>query len=178
MLFATLTSESLTRSLGPDSSLFDGAVLSATDGDGLLLARYPENPALIGKPMPETALAWLMLGAQASGTAELPGPDGVRRLYTYTKVPSPGAGTLYMTVGIPSQVAYAQADAELRWGLASFGVVLLLALAAAWFGGELFAHPRHPPPVPRGPTHGPRRTHRPHRHGRRRRRTPPVGPRL
>jgi PAS domain S-box-containing protein len=65
--------------------------------------------------------------------------DGVPRLFTFTPLRgAQGAGDVYVSIGIPRAVAFAEADRILARNLAGLGVVGVLVLVAAWVGADLF----------------------------------------
>ncbi|MGH7318227.1 MAG: HAMP domain-containing sensor histidine kinase, partial [Candidatus Rokuibacteriota bacterium] len=76
---------------------------------------------------------------EGSGTAQAPGADGVPRLLSFTRLgrSAPG-GDAYVVIGIPTAVAFASADRTLTRNLLALGLVGVLAVAAAWVGGNLF----------------------------------------
>ena len=75
--------------------------------------------------------------AQGQGTAELRVMDDIPRIYAFTALRGlPGAG--YVSIGIPQALAYAPARRTLARNLVCLGLVGVLALAAAWIGGEVF----------------------------------------
>jgi PAS domain S-box-containing protein len=117
------------------ASLPQGAVLTVIDRDGAVLAHYPGPDRQTGDTPPRAALSTAIL-AQGEGSAEATDAGGQRRLYGFTSFGSPSTG-VYVSVGIPKSAAYAAADSDLRRNLIGLGVVALLALVAAWFGGDL-----------------------------------------
>jgi signal transduction histidine kinase len=74
---------------------------------------------------------------QGEGTAEVPDVDGIQRLYAFTQVRGAGDVGLYVSIGIPTAVAFAAAHQRLVRNLATLGVVTLLMLVAAWVGSDL-----------------------------------------
>ena len=113
-----------------------GAVLTLFDNNGKILARYP-NPGKWGaKSLQEASLFKTILG-QGAGTGEILNLDGVRRIYSFTPVQSAAENNLYVSIGIPTETAFAEADRLLASNLAGLGVVAAVALAAAWFGSEV-----------------------------------------
>jgi signal transduction histidine kinase len=63
--------------------------------------------------------------------------DGVRRLYAFTKFCCPESGDLFLRIGIPRSVAFADANRMLIRNLIMLGVVALLALGIAWGGARV-----------------------------------------
>lgn len=63
------------------------------------------------------------------------GEDGVSRLYAATVLRWAG-GTAYISVGIPTTVAFATSDRILGVNLSGLGLAAALVLAVAWFGAD------------------------------------------
>ncbi|MCL4294632.1 MAG: response regulator [Anaerolineae bacterium] len=122
-----------------ENQLPAGAVLTVIDGHGTILARYPNLEKWTGQSLPEAPLIKTIL-AQGEGMTEGAGVDGVSRLYVFMPLinrPDGGAGA-YVTIGIPTAIAFTKVDQILARQLVGLGLVGLLALGAAWFGSELF----------------------------------------
>mgnify|MGYP002336074658 CR=1 FL=1 len=115
-----------------------GSALTVVDSRGTILTRHPEPERWVGKPMRETPLIKEVLGHHGEGTAELDGLDGVTRLYAFAPLHDGPAGSAYVSVGIPKEVAFASANRAFTRNMASLLVVALLALAAAWVGSDVF----------------------------------------
>ncbi|TAJ87199.1 GAF domain-containing protein [bacterium] len=112
-----------------------GTTLTVIDRKGTILVRFPESEKWVGKSMPETLLVQTIL-RQGEGTAELPGMDGVPRLYGFSPLGKPGDA--YVSIGVPKSVAFATANRILTRNLMGVGIVSALAFLAAWFGADLF----------------------------------------
>lgn len=115
-----------------------GSTLTVVDSRGTVLARYPEPQEWVGKPMAEAPLIKKMLGLGGEGTTELEGLDGVIRLYAFAPLHDGPSGTAYVSVGIPKAVAFASANQVFVRSMTLLLLVVLLALAAAWFGSDVF----------------------------------------
>ena len=114
----------------------ESATLVVIDRKGIIIARYPNPLPWVGQSDVNDPLFQAML-AQGQGTAELYGVDGIPRIYAFTGLRGlPEAG--YVSIGIPQAVAYAPARRALVRNLAGLGGIGILALAAAWIGGEVF----------------------------------------
>jgi PAS domain S-box-containing protein len=135
VIYAALDLTWLTH-LAAEARLPEGASLSILDSQGTILARFPDPEKWAGKPVPDAPLFQLLqLGNRA--TQELIGVDGVKRLYAFTILSGkPQAGRIYVVVGIPKEIAFAQVNRTLHWNLGWLGVACLLALATAWFIGN------------------------------------------
>ena len=124
MIYAALDLTWLTH-LAAEARLPEGASLSILDSQGTILARFPDPEKWAGKPVPDAPLFQLLqLGNRA--TQELIGVDGVKRLYAFTILSGkPQAGRIYVVVGIPQEIAFAQVNRTLHRNLGWLGVACL-----------------------------------------------------
>ena len=113
----------------------EGAELTLIDSRGTVLLRHPRQDALIGQPLPEKDLANIIF-ASPQGVAQTSGPDGKNRLYGFAAFGQP-AGTIYVSIGIPSKLAFAHADRTTLQHLFWFIIVTLLVLILAWRGSDV-----------------------------------------
>jgi signal transduction histidine kinase len=138
VLFAALDLQWFTE-FARSLQLEEGSTMTVMDREGTVLARYPNPSALIGRNVRETPLAREVITHDGDGTAELPGLDGVERLYGYTaRRGTDGSPDLFITVGTPTEAAYSEIDAAYRGRLIAMGVALGLMLLLAWLASELF----------------------------------------
>ena len=106
--------------------------------NGTILARYPKDDAWIGKRLPIEALTEA-IASQIEGTRQTKGLDGNPHLFAFTDLGRQRhLASLYVIVGIPARIAHANIHRELIRNLIGLGLATLLALAAAWFGGNFF----------------------------------------
>jgi PAS domain S-box-containing protein len=137
VVFAALDLAWLTQLTG-EARLPDGASLSILDSQGTILARFPDPEKWAGKPVPDAPL-FQILQLRDQATRELIGIDGVKRLYAFTTLSGkPRTGQIYVVVGIPKEIAFAEVDRRLQRNLAWLGVACLLALATSWFIGNRY----------------------------------------
>jgi signal transduction histidine kinase/HAMP domain-containing protein len=115
--------------LPPSSSL------AVYDRQGTVLARIPEGEEWVGKPVPEAEMVTRVL-AQREGVAEAAGPHGEKRIYAFTSIGN--ENQIFLHLGIPIEVALADADGLLLRNLLALFAVSLLALVAAWYAGDVF----------------------------------------
>lgn len=130
-----------------EAQLPAGAAFILMDAHGTIMARYPDPEQWVGQSVQTTQLFQTIL-AQGEGTAEVAGVDGDSRLYAFKSLPAlgtvkteniPGAAVnAYVSVGIPTDIAFAELNRTLVRNLAALGLVAMLGLAAAWFGSEIF----------------------------------------
>ena len=135
VVFAALDLVWLTQLTG-EASLPEGASLSILDSQGTILARFPDPEKWSGKPVPDAPL-FQILQLRDQAIKELVGVDGLKRLYAFTTLSGkPQTGQMYVVVGIPKEIAFAEVDQRLQRNLGWLGVACLLALATAWFIGN------------------------------------------
>ena len=135
VLFASLDLNWLYTMLG-DADLPLGSSLTVTDRNRMTLLRYPDPE---GKYVGELLRAPRRPGPRpAERTSTSRGRDGVLRLYAFAKLGHMEEEPAGIAVGVPIAEAHALANATLRRNLMALGVATLLALAAAWFGGDFF----------------------------------------
>ena len=120
--------------LAASSELPADAEFTIIDSHGTALARYPDpekrnGTVLLDEPVIPTVLE------KKEGVAELPGLDGIQRLYAFKQLSGTSAGGIYVSIGIPVTEAYEQATGMLPRGLIAVGA--LLAVFGAWFAGDV-----------------------------------------
>lgn len=111
-------------------------VLNVFDQNGTIVTHYPDPEQWLGK-QPEADLIQAVL-AQKEGTIEINGADGVSRLYAFTPLDIGTQNTFYTSVGISRELALADTDRVLTYNILAMSFVMLIALAAAWVGSEVF----------------------------------------
>jgi two-component system cell cycle sensor histidine kinase/response regulator CckA len=116
----------------------ENSTISLMDSDSTILARYPAPEKWVGKTMPEASVVRTVL-AKEEGVIETIGVDEVERLYAFTFFGSTvnQADKIYVSIGIPSSAVFAKVNQIMARNLAFLGLITLLALSAAWFGGNL-----------------------------------------
>ncbi|MCW2239638.1 PAS domain S-box protein [Azospirillum canadense] len=107
------------------------------DRSGIVVARAPERPGVVGHGAPESYRP--LLEAHEPGTADMLGLDGVPRIMAYSPFTT-GQKGLLITVGIDRAVAFQGIDDAMVRSLALAAVVLALSLLAAWWGGRHYLH--------------------------------------
>ena len=110
-----------------------GSILAVTDRNGTVLARVPAAEGALGQRIAEPKLAAALAGSRARGFVETEDASG-GRLWVYAPLI---AGTdFHAMIGVSKSVAFADIDRRLTRNLIAFGLVTVLALAAAWFGAD------------------------------------------
>jgi signal transduction histidine kinase/HAMP domain-containing protein len=113
------------------------ASLAIYDRDGTVLARYPDDETSVGEYRPQAGTG--KAAAAQEGVTEGSGLDGKKRFYAFAAIgDTPANGQIFLRLGIPADVALADADWLLRRNLAALLLVTALALIAAWYGGDAF----------------------------------------
>jgi len=111
-------------------------LLLVIDRNGTILYGYPIPEAWIGQSDASAPLIRAML-TQGQDTAELRVMDDIPRIYAFTALRGL-AGAGYVSIGIPQAIAYGPARRTLSRNLICLGFVGVLALSAAWIGGDVF----------------------------------------
>jgi len=138
VVFASLSLNWL-RQLATEAQLPAGSTFTLIDENGAVLVRYPDSGGPIGVTEGEASIVKTILARAGEGTAQTSGVDGVLRLFAFTPIFGPSASEqMYVAIGIPASVAFADADRMLARNLIGLSVVTGLALALAWFGSEAF----------------------------------------
>jgi PAS domain S-box-containing protein len=138
VLFASLSLNWL-RQLATEAQLPAGSTFTLIDQNGTILVRYPDPGDQIELAGAEAPIVETILAQEGEGTAKAPGVDGVLRLFAFTPVFGPSAREeMYVTIGIPAEVALADVNRTLARNLIGLGLVAGLALLLAWFGGDAF----------------------------------------
>lgn len=111
-----------------------GATILLVDGKGTVLAGYPNVGTWVGKPLGNASLAQTILAAD-HGTTRFDGLDGVPRIFSFLRLPSSSAR---LVVGLDEAAILERVDGEIGAAYLQLAFFGLLALLAAWFGGEQF----------------------------------------
>ena len=117
--------------------LSEGMSLLVADHSGIILARYPEPEKWLGRAMPETSVIQAMLVGR-EGVQEVTGVDGTRRVYTFAPVQVGSQPAMFVSIGVPRAVAFAEIDRVMTRNLTVLGLVTLLAVAAARAASNVF----------------------------------------
>ncbi len=147
VVFAALDLTWLNK-LAAEAQLPPGSTLSILDHQGIVLARYPDPERWVGRSVPDAPVFEAIRTQEADGTrlhhranniVEAADLDGTPLLFAFTSLDDPANNKdVYVSIGIPRTIAFAEADRLLMRNLAALGLVTALALAAAWVGGDLF----------------------------------------
>ncbi|HTS19043.1 MAG TPA: PAS domain-containing protein, partial [Verrucomicrobiae bacterium] len=115
----------------------EGVELAVVDREGVTLAHTPSGDNPVGKPSPEARRIKGMALLSERGINLVPDESGTERIYAFYPISGKTPKTLtYVTASVPSATAFADANRQLRNNLIALGVVSLVALLGAWYGGE------------------------------------------
>jgi PAS domain S-box-containing protein len=124
--------------LAAEAQLPEGSTLIVVDRNGTILVHYPDPQTWVGQSVPEAPIIEVILAQRGEGTVESEGLDGVVRLYAFTPLSGMAGGEeVYVGIGIPTAVAFSDANYMLARSLGGLGLVTALALLATWVGGDL-----------------------------------------
>ncbi len=112
-----------------------GAALAITDRDGLILARYPDNGAFVGRMMPDSESST----ADGQATADKLGIDGVERIIGYAPVGHDSEGLL-VSFGLDKAQAFAEIERRTQRGILLIILSTSLVLVLTWIGARHFIH--------------------------------------
>ncbi len=108
-----------------------GATVTVMDArDGTILARSANPAQWVGQHFPAHPLMAL-LRRQSEGVARVTDLDGVERIIGFRRLPGNAWSRTIVSVGIPVSVILAEADAQLRAGLAVTVLMLLAGVSMA-----------------------------------------------
>ncbi|MBI4426858.1 MAG: HAMP domain-containing protein [Candidatus Kerfeldbacteria bacterium] len=121
----------------------EDSAVTLRDGDGMIFARYPDPEKWTGKSAMDAPIFRAILSDHGDGATEAAGVDGVRRLYGFTKLRGLAQDReLYVTAGIPEEIAFAKVRERLYRDLTLASIVIALSLLVVWFGaGQFITHP-------------------------------------
>lgn len=117
--------------------LLPGSTHLVLDAKGTVVYRHPDPETWRGRSVADVEIVRDIL-ARKDGTTEGRGLDGRRRLAGFARIEGAGASSdAIVAVTLPSDAAYAEADALLLRSLLMMGGAGLLSLGAAWLVGGL-----------------------------------------
>ena len=134
VVFAALSLESL-GDVTTRARLPAGSSAIVLDRNGVILARSPDPANYVGRAIPNAPLAREVL-SRSEGTAIVPGPDGVRRVYGFERLR--GGGGVSVAVGVPTSTALSGVNNAYYRSLAALAAVTVAAIVAAWIIGSVF----------------------------------------
>jgi len=125
-------SQLLTRVLPPE-----GVALAVVDRNGVITAHTPTKDNPVGKLSAEAERIKQVASFCGRGTERATDARGVEQIYAYYPIGIKGPkAEAYVTATVPTAIAFAEADRQLRNNLIGLALVSLVALLAAFYGGE------------------------------------------
>jgi diguanylate cyclase len=119
------------------ADLHPGSEILVADGTATVLARYPEREDWVGRSFAGAPLAEAILAHPDEAIAVRAGLDGVNRLYATVHLhDDPAAHTMMVSVGIPTQMAYAPVEAAMARSLLVLALALALGAGATWWSSR------------------------------------------
>ncbi len=107
-------------------------IMLMIDGNGTVLAQYPNNKELIGRKFRDQPLVETML-SKSEGLVTETALDGVRRIFGYIQLPGTQAR---IAVGLDEKELLARANNDMWVAFGDVTLVAVLVLLGIWFGGE------------------------------------------
>lgn len=125
--------------LAVERHLYPGAAYTLINNSGNVLLRYPETDDWKDEPIIVKPLLQTMASRDTEKSFEAAGADGIRRLFALSQLRNTlGGQTVFAVIDIPTVAAFEEANLILARNLIVLGVLSALALAAAWFGADIF----------------------------------------
>lgn len=134
VVFAALNLSWLEEMIG-SVELPNGASLMVIDNLGTLLARYPET-AWSGESLRGEKIFAAIKEQDNETVLTLQDPQGKSVLHAVAPLHYSTSGRIYISIGIPSGVAFADVNEYLYRSAKLLLLVVMLVFAAAWFGGD------------------------------------------
>jgi PAS domain S-box-containing protein len=115
----------------------EGAELAVVNRNGVILGQTGGREDRVGRTTPEAAVIKEASAQRGGGAGRFFDPTGIERIYAFHPIGGRRAGVdLYVTTSMPTAIAFADANRQLKKNLIALAVVALLALVGAWYGGE------------------------------------------
>jgi PAS domain S-box-containing protein len=121
-----------------EATLPEGATVTLLDRNGTILVRFPEADGLVGEQIQLEPIFSAILHQKGGGSLEGPDLDGVSKLFAFDELQvSQQTTDTFLLIGVPVNIAYADADQLLWRNLVGIALASVLSLAAAWLFGYL-----------------------------------------
>jgi signal transduction histidine kinase len=139
VVFAALDLEWLNRcDYEIEALLPQDSTLTKIDREGVILVHEPDPEEWVGKYVQDVAFGQVVLN-QGQGVVEAVDMDGRSRVYAFAPLSSTlYSRDLYVIIGVPKKLAFAEVNQVLVRNLSGLGLVTILALAAAWAFEHVF----------------------------------------
>jgi PAS domain S-box-containing protein len=134
VVFAAIDLVSLNRFV-TEAHLPEGSTLTVVDQAGVILVRHPDGERWIGRQLPSSS----RFTVRRAGVAGATEADRVARRIGFAPLFGNRAeGDVYVSIGIPTDVALASANRSLLRNLATLGGIGALTLLTGWVGANVF----------------------------------------
>ena len=121
-----------------ESHLYPGATFTLVGSKGDVLLRYPEDSDWNGKSIFPGALHSPKVAFDTERTLEATGPDGVSRLFAFSRLKNAVAGqTVYAAIDLPVPMAFARTKEILIQNLITLAILSAIILGLTWYGTEV-----------------------------------------
>ncbi|MDT8387829.1 MAG: EAL domain-containing protein [Thiogranum sp.] len=137
VVFAALDLAWLSRKL-TEISLPAETTVTILDANGSVLAHQPDPEQWFGRSVRDAPFAQLILTRGAEGTAESIDAAGVPRLYAFTPLHTGDSDSVYVSVGIPHTIAYADLDSRFKRNLLVLFLIATVVSIVACVGTHAF----------------------------------------
>lgn len=136
VIFAALDLAWLSRKL-TDIPLPQGTTIIILDRSGTVLAHQPDPDRWFGKSIKDAPFVRMILEHDAEGIAESMDAAGVHRLFAFTPLHQGDSNSVYVSVGIPRDIAYADLDSRFKRDLAALLLIVVIVITVAWKGSNV-----------------------------------------
>ncbi len=137
VIFAALDLAWLSRKLS-NIPLPEGTMITILDRSGTVLAHQPDPDRWFGKSIRDAPFVRMILEHDAEGTAESMDAASVHRLFAFTPLHQGNSNSVYVSVGIPRDIAYADLDSRFRRDLFALFLIVVIVITVAWKGSNAF----------------------------------------
>ncbi len=119
-----------------DAELPPNSAYTVIDPSGTVLARYPDPEDWVGENVSDELFTSEILSTNSAGVLEAKGIDGVERVYAFAPIENDSSPSSYISIGIPSEIAYSDANEVLVTNLIGLALVSVLVSATVWLISE------------------------------------------
>ncbi len=117
--------------LPPDSTV------TLVDGEGRVVARFPESGEWAGRTLNQSPLIEAILRQQGQGTAQVVGLDEIERLYAFSVLQNQdNEQQVYAAVGIPTHALLGEINSQTQRNLVLVGIIALIEIGIVLVGGR------------------------------------------
>lgn len=117
----------------------EGYAVDVTDAKGTFIVRWPQPRDYIGKSFPDAPINQYILKTASQGgdyTTNMPGVDGVQRLYAFSVVPGTNSA-MFIRAGISPEVALQPINDRMTRSLQALVICAILSIFGGWLLGDI-----------------------------------------